>query len=147
MTSGLLSKRWESDNDAPWRGAGYYYVGVGGIEKKLYKSAGERVPEGLECRAYYSPGSKRLLSLEVATAGSAPVDFVDASAVWARIRWRGVATILGFFMLIAGAADVATGNPAQRFGTSVAGFTLILVGCVSALMGVGRLLPWKRRAN
>jgi hypothetical protein len=89
VTSGTLYKRWDSDDDAPWQGAGYYYVGVGGVERKLYKSAGERVPVGIYCRAYYAYGSNRLLSVEPA----ASVDeyaFDPTGKTWARAApWWG----------------------------------------------------------
>jgi hypothetical protein len=127
VTSGTLSKRWEADDDAPWPGAGYYYVGVGGVEKKLYKSVGERVPEGVHCRAYYSCTSKRLLSVEPAPSADSYA-FVPTSETWARIRWGGIVPIVGVFALVVGAAYLVTADPTRRIDTSVAGVLLLLLG-------------------
>ena len=132
VASGALYKRWESDDDAPWVGAGYYYVGVPGVEKKLYKAAGENVPVGIYCRAYYAYGSRRLLSVEVASTETP--DFVPISTAWARIRWAGIAPIVGAFAGISGVAYVATGDPARRLDSSVAGVIMLLLGGI--LLGV-----------
>jgi hypothetical protein len=127
VTSGTLYKRWDSDDDAPWQGAGYYYVGVGGVERKLYKSAGERVPVGIYCRAYYAYGSNRLLSVEPA----ASVDeyaFDPTGKTWARVRRGGVTAIVGIFCLVVGSGYVVAGDPNRRIDSTVAGVLLLLVG-------------------
>jgi len=127
VTSGTLYKRWESDDDAPWRGAGYYYVGVRGVERKLYKSAGERVPVGIYCRAYYAFGSNRLLSVEPAPS----VDeyaFDPTGKTWARVRRGGVTAIVGIFCLVVGSGYVVAGDPNRRIDSTVAGVLLLLVG-------------------
>jgi hypothetical protein len=143
VTSGTLSKRWESDEDAPWPGAGYYYVGVGGVERKLFKSVGERVPVGMYCRAYYAYGSGRLLSVETAASVDAYA-FVPASKTWARIRWGGIAAFVGVFLLVVGAAYVVTGDPNRRNDTSLAGVLLLLVGGVLLGASIWRLMQKRR---
>jgi len=126
FTSGALSRRWESDDDAPWGGAGYYYVGISGVEKKVYKGVGEQVPVGVYCRVYYSATSKRLLSIDTAPSGDVQA-FAPDSKTWARIRWSWISTIVGMFALGAGIAYVAAGDPARRMDSSVAGALLLLV--------------------
>ena len=143
VTSGTLYKRWETDDDAPWGGAGYYYVGVPGVEKKLYKSAGENVPVGLYCRAYYAYGSRRLLSLEVVSSVDTDA-FVPSSTAWARIRWAGIAALVGVFAGISGVADLATGDPARRIDSSLAGVILLVLGGVLLVPGVWRLVANRR---
>lgn len=144
VTSGTLYKRWETDDDAPWGGAGYYYVGVPGVEKKLYRSAGENVPDGIYCRAYYAYGSRRLLSLEVASPTDA-FAFVPSSTEWARIRWAGIAAIVGVFAVTVGVAYIASGDPARRIDSSVAGVLLLLFGSVLLGADLWRLAARRRR--
>jgi len=146
VTSGTLTKRWESDDDAPWGGAGYYYVGVGGVEKKLYRSAGEKVPVGIYCRAYYAFGSRRLLSVEVAPSVDA-FAFVPAAKTWARVRWSGIAAIVGVFALFVGVAYVATGDPTRRIDTSVAGVILLLAGSVLLGTSTWRVVAKRRHRS
>jgi|SRR5690242_8748941 len=129
VTSGTLYKRWESDEDAPWAGAGYYYVGVPGVEKKLFKAVGENVPVGIYCRAYYAYGSGRLLSLEAASSVDANA-FVPSSTAWARVRWAGVAAIVGVYAAISGVVYIATGDPAHRIDSTGAGATMLSLGGV-----------------
>jgi hypothetical protein len=146
VTSGTLSKRWESDDDAPWGGAGYYYVGVGGVEKKFYRSAGEKVPVGIYCRAYYAYGSRRLLSVEVAPSVDA-FAFVPAAKTWARVRWSGIAAIVGVFGVLVGVAYVATGDPTRRIDTSLAGVILLVAGGVLLGASIWRLVAKRRHRS
>lgn len=146
VTSGELYKRWESDDDAPWGGAGYYYVGVPGLEKKLYKAAGEKVPVGMYCRAYYAYGSKRLLSVEVASS-SDPYVFVPNSTAWARIRWAGIAAVVGVFAVTVGVAYVATGDADRRIDSSVPGVIMLVVGCALLGITVWRFVTKRRQAG
>jgi len=145
-TSGTLYKRWETDDDAPWGGAGYYYVGVPGLEKKLYKSAGETMPVGLYCRAYYAYGSKRLLSVEVASSVESDA-FVPASTAWARIRWSGIAAVVGVFALISGVAYLASGDPARRIDSSLPGAIMLLLGGVLLGGGTWRFVAARRHGS
>ena len=143
VTTGTLYKRWESDDDAPWGGAGYYYVGVPGVEKKLYKSAGESLPIGMYCRAYYAYGSKRLLSVETDSSVDS-FAFVPTSTAWARIRWAGIAAVVGVFALIVGVAYIATGDAARRIDSSVAGAIMLLFGSVLLGTSVWRSVAKRR---
>lgn len=139
FTSGALSRRWESDDDAPWGGAGYYYVGVSGVEKKVYKSVGERVPVGVYCRVYYSVTSKRLLSIDTAPSGDAQA-FAPDSKTWSRIRWSWISAIVGIFVLVAGVSYVLAGDPTRRIDSSVAGVLLLLVAGILLGASIFRLV-------
>ena len=143
VTSGTLYKRWESDEDAPWAGAGYYYVGVPGVEKKLFKAMGENVPVGIYCRAYYAYGSGRLLSLEAASSVDANA-FVPTSTAWARVRWAGVAAIVAIYAAVSGAAYIATGDPAHRIDSSGAGVAMLSLGGLLAGATIWRFIAQSR---
>ena len=146
ITSGTLYKRWETDEDAPWAGAGYYYVGVPGVEKKLYKSYGENLPVGMYCRAYYAYGSRRLLSVEVVSSIDTDA-FVPSSTAWARIRWVGIAALVGAFAGVSGAAYVATGDPARRIDSSVAGVIMLLIGVLLVSASIWRFIANRRHGS
>jgi len=146
FTSGALSRRWESDDDAPWGGAGYYYVGVGGVEKKVYKSVGERVPVGVYCRVYYSATSKRLLSIYTAPSDGSQAFAPDAKT-WSRIRWTWISAIVGVFVMVAGIGYVAAGDPTRRFDSSVAGAVLLLVAGILLGANIFRLVRTVRAGS
>ncbi|HEV2032808.1 MAG TPA: hypothetical protein VGU71_01200 [Candidatus Dormibacteraeota bacterium] len=108
-----------------YRGSKSYYMVIGPVWTRiLLKKTYDALPGGLECFAYYAPGSLHLLSIEPATAAEPHPSLTfggDAAHAWDRLRWPWMIAAVAAFGLAAGVNDVVIAHPAQ---TSVVSGTI-----------------------
>jgi hypothetical protein len=100
-----------------FRGAKYYYMVVGPVKTLLYRrSTYEALPVGVDCHAYYVPGSGHLLSLEPATADEPHPALRfggDAAHAWDRLRWSWLLVAVAIYGLGAGVYGTISAHSAH----------------------------------